>query len=117
MVDGPLRQTAAAEPSTITADAGYWDTLSLRMLRQRNSDAGIARFQTTASDAELAPSAPHNKEARAMRELLATETGKALYAMRKAVVEPVYSGQIKRPVVSAAFAFADSSALAGANGS
>jgi hypothetical protein len=90
-----LRQATSAVPETITADAGYWDTLSLR-------DPSLQEIQMLVSpdskpqppDAELAPSVPHNKEARAMRELLASETGKALYAMRKAIVEPVF-GQIK----------------------
>lgn len=94
MVDA-LRQATSAAPQTITADAGYWDTLSLR-------DPSLKEIQMLVSpdskpqlpDAEVAPSVPHNKEARAMRELLTSETGKTLYAMRKAIVEPVF-GQIK----------------------
>ncbi len=94
MVDA-LRQATSAAPKTITADAGYWDTLSLR-------DPSLKEIQMLVSpdskpqlpDAEVAPSVPHNKEARAMRELLTSETGKTLYAMRKAIVEPVF-GQIK----------------------
>lgn len=45
-------------------------------------------------DAPLPPTVPHNEDARRMRERLASETGKALYSMRKAIVEPVF-GQIK----------------------
>jgi hypothetical protein len=90
-----VRKTTSATPETVTADAGYWDTLSLR-------DASLKDIQMLVSpdskaqvpDAELAPSVPHNKEARAMRELLASTAGKALYSMRKAIVEPVF-GQIK----------------------
>ena len=44
--------------------------------------------------APLPPNAPNNAEALRMRERLASETGKALYAKRKATVEPVF-GQIK----------------------
>jgi transposase len=90
-----VRQATSATPETVTADAGYWDTISLR-------DRSLKDIQVLVSpdskpqlpDAELALSAPHNEEARAMRELLASETGKAFYAMRKAIVEPVF-GQIK----------------------
>jgi hypothetical protein len=45
-------------------------------------------------DALLSPTVPHNDEARSMRDCLATQTGQALYAKRKAIVEPVF-GQIK----------------------
>ena len=90
-----VRRAASAAPETVTADAGYWDTLSLR-------DASLQNIQMLVSpdskpqlpDAAVAPSVPHNKESRAMRELLASEAGKALYSMRKAIVEPVF-GQIK----------------------
>ena len=40
------------------------------------------------------PKVPHTEEARVMRARLESEEGKALYAMRKAVIEPVF-GQIK----------------------
>jgi hypothetical protein len=43
---------------------------------------------------EADPHAPNNADALRMRERLASETGKALYATRKATVEPVF-GQIK----------------------
>lgn len=90
-----VRKVAGDSPETVTADAGYWDTLSLR-------DASLRDIQMLVSpdskpllpDAELSPTVAHNKEARAMRELLASEMGKRLYAMRKAIVEPVF-GQIK----------------------
>lgn len=90
-----VRKAMSSAPETITADAGYWDTLSLR-------DVSLQGIQMLVSpdskpqlpDAELAPSSPHNQEARAMRELLSSAAGKALYAMRKAIVEPVF-GQIK----------------------
>jgi hypothetical protein len=44
--------------------------------------------------APLPPNAPQNDDAMRMRERLASEDGKALYAKRKATVEPVF-GQIK----------------------
>lgn len=94
MVQAVCQATGGA-PGTITADAGYWDTTSLR-------DPSLATIQVLVSPdsqpqppgAPLPPNAPHNDDAMHMRERLASETGKALYAKRKATVEPVF-GQIK----------------------
>ncbi len=55
----------------------------------RHSGSGVPGLQTATTWR-----APQNEDALRMRELLATETGKALYATRKATVEPVF-GQIK----------------------
>lgn len=90
-----VRQTAGDAPQTITADAGYWDTTSL-------SDPALADIQVLVppdsnpepGDALLAPHAPQTAAAADMRKTLASETGKALYGLRKATVEPVF-GQIK----------------------
>jgi transposase len=87
--------TAQATPETITADAGYWDTASLL-------DPSLKGIQVLVSPdsspqppgAQLPPSAPRNEEAVRMREVLASEEGKARYALRKSTVEPVF-GQIK----------------------
>jgi transposase len=90
-----LREATGSVPGTITADAGYWDTISLR-------DRALEGIQLLVSPdskpqppgAPLPPNAPNNTDALRMRERLASETGKALYAARKAIVEPVF-GQIK----------------------
>jgi transposase len=90
-----LRSTVQAVPTTITADAGYWDTTSLldpamsgiEMLVAPDSKPHIA-------GKPLPPSAPRSPEACHMREVLATEGGKARYALRQTTVEPVF-GQIK----------------------
>lgn len=84
-----------AKPQLITADAGYWDTLSL----QDETLKGIQMLvspdaKPTSPDAELPFSVPHGEDAKRMRERLADAAGKALYRMRKAIVEPVF-GQIK----------------------
>jgi Transposase DDE domain len=42
----------------------------------------------------LSPTAPRHEEAFRMRQVLATEQGKARYAIRQSTVEPVF-GQIK----------------------
>jgi DDE family transposase len=87
--------TTARIPETVTADAGYRDTSSLR-------DSGLHGVQVLVSpDAQvqppgttLAPNAPNSPEAVRMREVLLTPMGKLLYSFRKATVEPVF-GQIK----------------------
>jgi hypothetical protein len=91
----PMVKTLQAAPTTITADAGYWDTTSLldpamsgiEMLVAPDSKPHIA-------GKPLPPSAPRSQEAFRMREVLATEDGKARYALRQTTVEPVF-GQIK----------------------
>jgi transposase len=90
-----VQKATGSQPETITADAGYWNTVCLR-------DPALAGINVLVSpdakpqapDALLPTMVPHSEDARGMRERLASETGKALYAMRKAVVEPVF-GQIK----------------------
>ena len=80
-------------PAAITADAGYWDTLSL----ERASASGAQIL--------VAPDATHRgakprvcqsgESVQRMRELLSKEPTRALYKLRKAIVEPVF-GQIKQ---------------------
>jgi len=87
--------TTAKIPETVTADAGYWDTSSLR-------DPSLQGIQVLVSpDAQvqppgtpLPPNAPKNSEAVRMRDVLRSPAGKLLYTLRKATVEPVF-GQIK----------------------
>ncbi len=90
-----VHETTGSSPETVTADAGYWDTISLR-------DSSLEGIQMLVSPdsvpqapgAPLPPNAPNNADALRMRERLGSETGRALYARRKATVEPVF-GQIK----------------------
>jgi hypothetical protein len=90
-----VRSATGGAPETVTADAGYWDTTSLR-------DPALEGMQVLVPPdskpqppgGTLPPSAPSNDDAMQMRKRLASETGKALYAKRKATVEPVF-GQIK----------------------
>src|SRR6202453_2035530 len=90
-----LRSTAQGVPTTITADAGYWDTTSLL-------DPAVSGIEMlVAPDSKphlpghpLPPNAPRSQEAFRMREVLATGSGKARYALRQTTVEPVF-GQIK----------------------
>jgi hypothetical protein len=92
--------TAQATPETITADAGYWDTASLLDPSLKGIEVkGIEVLVSPDSNpqppgAPLPPIAPRNEEAIRMREVLASQEGKACYALRKSTVEPVF-GQIK----------------------
>jgi transposase len=87
-----VRQATGAVPESITADAGYWDTLSLHHPALEGIDVLVS------PDAQTRPSGtsttPKNAEALRMRQILASGVGKARYGLRKTVVEPVF-GQIK----------------------
>ena len=90
-----LCSTVQGVPTTITADAGYWDTQSLL----DPSLGGIEMLVPPDSKPQLpggalSPTAPRHEVAFRMRQVLATEQGKARYALRQSTVEPVF-GQIK----------------------
>lgn len=90
-----VRVAVGGDPQVITADSGYWDTVSVRDALL----AGINVLVTPdskpkAPDAALPAQVPHTEEARRMRERLASDPDKTLYAKRKTIVEPVF-GQIK----------------------
>jgi len=90
-----IRNSADCKPEIVVADAGYWDTTSLL-------DPALEGIQVLVSPdakpqppgAQLPANAPRNEEAVRMRKVLASDKGKARYALRKSTVEPVF-GQIK----------------------
>jgi hypothetical protein len=82
-------------PTTITADAGYWDTTSLLDPAVSGIEMLVAPdSKPQLPGSPLPPNAPRSLEAFRMREILATQEGKARYALRQTTVEPVF-GQIK----------------------
>jgi Transposase DDE domain len=90
-----LRSTAQGTPETITADAGYWDTTSLLDPSLKGIEVLVSPDSNPQPPgAPLPPSAPRNEEAIRMRGILASQEGKARYALRRSTVEPVF-GQIK----------------------
>jgi hypothetical protein len=90
-----LQRTVLGAPTTITADAGYWDTTSLLDPVLSGIEMLVAPdSKPRPPGGPLPPSAPRSQEAFRMREALATEEGKARYALRQTTVEPVF-GQIK----------------------
>lgn len=82
-------------PARLTGDCGYFSEENARRCADRGVDAYLAvERQKHATDPTATPAAPEGERKRAMREKLTTEAGRAAYARRKAVVEPVF-GQIK----------------------
>ena len=78
-------------PEVVLADAGYWHTEQLQSIAARGMavlvppDGGVRKGHRPGWE---------NGLYQQMRDALATDTGRALYALRKTTVEPVY-GQIK----------------------
>ena len=90
-----VRDSTGAVPETLTADAGYWDTISLQDPALEGIEVLVPPDSLPQPPGALLPSnAPKNAESLRMREVLASESGRARYSLRKAVVEPVF-GQIK----------------------
>jgi len=90
-----IRAVTGAVPESLLADAGYWDTESLHHSALEGIEVFVAPdSQPQPPGAPLSANAPKNAAALRMREVLASESGRARYRLRKAVVEPVF-GQIK----------------------
>jgi transposase len=85
------------KPKAASADAGYWSEANAADESVAEIDLHIATGRdrhevAAAADTGSPPHAATAKEV--MRHKLRTETGQAVYKMRKAIVEPVF-GQIK----------------------
>jgi hypothetical protein len=98
---GPMVQriatTAGALPDVTTADAGYWSEANAELCAEQGIDAYIATGRMP--HGQLLPPKrgpmPRRADAKArMARKLRSKAGSALYAQRKAIVEPV-NGQIK----------------------
>jgi hypothetical protein len=85
------------KPEKVSADAGYFSAANVTDESVKDVDLYVATGRDKHGDVLETSSAPRladvsSKEA--MREKLRTEAGRAVYKMRKAIVEPVF-GQIK----------------------
>jgi transposase len=86
-------------PAQVLADAGYWSEENLTQLAEKGIDGYVARGRV--KHGEPPPPAPRGRipkqlsVAERMRRKLQTQAGRAVYARRKAIVEPV-NGQIKQ---------------------
>lgn len=95
-----VEQTATnvgAEPTAVSADAGYWGEANVTDERVAGIDLYVATGRKK-DDKRVEPvseSPPENvSEKEKMASKLRTGAGQAVYKMRKAIVEPVF-GQIK----------------------
>lgn len=83
-------------PEHFSADAGYCSERNLALLAERGIDAYVATGRERHHRATAkTPKHPRTPLRTAMREKLQTVAGKAIYARRKCITEPVH-GQIKQ---------------------
>jgi transposase len=92
-----LEAACGARPKKLSADSGYWSEANARHCEQSGIDAYLAvdrdKHNRKTTPAHGRP--PENLDARGrMKRKLATARGRAVYARRKAIVEPPF-GQIK----------------------
>jgi len=89
-------QNLGAKPARLTADAGYWSEDELKQEVLQGMEVVVPPDSQSDHKAgqPLARNAPRSELAERMRIRLRDPAEKALYAMRKAIVEPVF-GQIK----------------------
>ena len=94
-----IRQVLRRKPKQVVADAGYWSESNVEGLAQRDIDGYVARHRSKHSEPPLPP--PRGRIpaklslADRMQRKLRTKAGRAVYAKRKEIVEPV-NGQIKQ---------------------
>jgi hypothetical protein len=92
-----VKQNMGRKPDSASADAGYWSEANVTDESVAGIDLHIAtgrdkHGETIETASEPPPGEITAKEA--MRHKLSTEAGRAVYKMRKTIVEPVF-GQIK----------------------
>lgn len=88
------KRNLRAKPLRLTADAGYWSEDELQRPELKGIDVVVPPDSQAKLDQPLARNAPRSEMAERMRTRLRDPAEQALYAMRKAIVEPVF-GQIK----------------------
>ena len=96
-----VEQNLGAKPAAATADAGYFSQDQINDERVKGIELYVATGKQKHGQPEPAESLQPDRLPTAsdsamekMKQRLKTETGQALYKMRKAIVEPVF-GQIK----------------------
>ena len=85
------------KPEKVSADTGYFSEANVTDESVKGVDLYVATGRdkhSVAVEASSDPPPPGASPKEAMREKLRTEAGRAVYKMRKAIVEPVF-GQIK----------------------
>lgn len=94
-----IEEQAGQKPGEVLADSGYCSEANFKYLARRHIDGYVAtERQKHGSDRPACKRGPLPKGANAvarMKRKLQTQVGRRIYAMRKAIVEPVF-GQIKQ---------------------
>jgi transposase len=94
----PLLQQIATHmgerPAIVTADAGYFSEDNLTAGQAAGSDCFVPPDRLQHRGQAVASPSRQNAASETMRAKLQSETGRAIYALRKTIVEPVF-GQIK----------------------
>jgi transposase len=94
-----IEEQAGQKPESILADSGYGSEENFKYLRRRHIDGYMAtERQKHAQQRLVCKRGPLPKGANAVKRMkrkLQTQVGRRIYAMRKAIVEPVF-GQIKQ---------------------
>lgn len=93
-----VERNTGSKPVAASADTGYFSTEQVTDERVQGIDLYVAvgkqkHGEGKGEDSEASP-VPEDGERTRMKQKLQTEQGKAIYKMRKAIVEPVF-GQIK----------------------
>lgn len=94
-----IERLLGERPDQVVADAGYWSEQNIERLEAQGIDTYIARGRM--KHGELPPPPPRGRIpaklsiTERMQRKLRTKAGHAVYARRKAIVEPV-NGQIKQ---------------------
>jgi len=94
-----VEQNTGVRPEAASADSGYWSEAQVSDERVQGIDLHVATGRQKQGQENNSPSKPpqipeKNSSLQQMKEKLKTEAGRAVYRMRKAIVEPVF-GQIK----------------------
>jgi len=94
----PMLEKAAANlgstPEKASADTGYFSEAAVTDERLKDIDLYVATRRQKHGEPELPETGPGATVKQQMEEKLRTAAGRAVYKMRKAIVEPVF-GQIK----------------------
>jgi len=103
-----VKDNLGSYPEKATADNGYWSTenvagcvargidVYIAVGRHKHGASGVRAPEPVATEGQSPPARTPAEQARAsMRSKLSTEEGRALYARRKTLPEPVF-GQIKQ---------------------
>jgi len=91
-----VKENLGRKPRAASADAGYWSEDNATDESVAEIDLHIATGRDKHGETPLPDTSPPQLASakQAMRHKLCTEAGRAVYKMRKAIVEPVF-GQIK----------------------